>query len=294
MLNCCSNCLRGWLKALLFSLLTTIFIPTASMAYGEIIYVGADVSSETIEFSQKLNDRLQLEGLKPDKDIFVTFGVSGLKKAMGRGNFPIIATYITEDEFYLNTGEGVSTENISALFWEVSPLIQYQLAREIVGDGRIVVFSGKSDLQARIQLSGVTWLKYHGDPFALLDDLPEDTAAVLAIPDSSIYNRAYLRVILKHLYRKRIPLFGYTKMMVDSGALASLSTDTSTYLEQTVSLIAFLEKNGEFQRSWSSPTRIKFNRLLARSLQFELPESSSKEIQSLFVKPSVPEDDADE
>ena len=65
-------------------------------------------------------------------------------------------------------------------------------------------------------------LRKTDNPVSTLDSLSDDTHAILAVPDNSIYNPHTTRGLLLTAYRKKIPIFGYSRSFVNNGALAGL------------------------------------------------------------------------
>jgi hypothetical protein len=105
----------------------------------------------------------------------------------------------------------------------------------------------------------------------LLHDLHDEADILLSLPDPSIYNQDTLAGILLSTYRNHIPVIGFSRGMVRSGALAALhSTPETVGREAAQKALALLDGKLE---SNSYPTRYDYslNHTVARSLHLRLP-----------------------
>lgn len=253
--------------------------------FSDVLFVGDNASSKTQGFSSYVYDKsnaLNFTG----SDLYVSVGGSGLKEALSKGLKPLLATYITEGNFYsvLKEYGALEHKGIGAVFWESDIRYQYLVARELIPTGRIVAFYASNSVGSKDRLpNDITWIPFEGELFDALESLPNDTAAVLAVADPEIYSRSSLRAILKYLlYERGIPLIGYTKFMVGNGALASPVSSETEYWDSVISSISNFHLDSTSRKVWVKPTSVEFNKLLARSLQIKLPPK--KDIERKLIR----------
>lgn len=102
----------------------------------------------------------------------------------------------------------------------------------------------------------------------------KNSDALLALPDSSVYNAKTIKSILLTTYRHRVPIIGYTESLVRAGALASIHSSTKKLSKQIIELIR------EYNRSklpliiYPKYFDIAVNTKVARSLGISLPDKS--------------------
>lgn len=256
------------MKKLLVLLILIFSMETKST----VIFVGENISKKTIEFAQEV-----LRELKPiiteSCDIYVTIGSDGLVKALDNNTSPILATYITRGEFnyIINKYPTKLQRQVGAVFWEADINSQYFLLRKFFQTGRVVAFYSENTEELRESFTDITWIAFEQDIFSSLEKIPEDTVAVLAIPDPAIFDKASLRPILKYLLNKNLPLFGYTRLMVENGALASSFPSNEDYKNAVVNNIQYILRDHDPKQVWAKVSQVKFNKLLARSLDISLP-----------------------
>ncbi len=110
----------------------------------------------------------------------------------------------------------------------------------------------------------------------LLYELRHKVDLLLSLPDPTIYNRNTLSNILLTTYRHQIPVIGFSKGLVKSGALAALYSTAEKIGVQAVAVAySLLQGEADF---WWAPTdySVSVNRKVARSLRLNLP--ADKEI----------------
>jgi len=259
-------------------LLVLLMLIFSMEAKSTVVFVGENISKKTIEFAQEI-----LKELKPitteSCDIYVTIGGDGLTKALDNNSAPILATYITRGEFnsIVNKYPANLQSQVGAVFWEADTNSQYFLLRQFFHTGRVVAFYSENTEDLKGEFTGLTWIPFEQDIFSSLEKIPEDTVAVLAIPDPAIFDKASLRPILKYLLNKNLPLFGYTRLMVDNGALASSFPSYDDYKNAVVNNIQYILRDNEPRKVWAKVSKIKFNKRLARSLDISLPDQSEIE-----------------
>ncbi|MEE4380013.1 MAG: ABC transporter substrate binding protein, partial [Candidatus Competibacteraceae bacterium] len=73
---------------------------------------------------------------------------------------------------------------------------------------------------------------------ATLQPLLDGADVVLALPDPAVYSKMHIYSVLLALYRKTIPLFGFSSAFVDAGALTAVFSTPEQIAQQTVELTA--------------------------------------------------------
>lgn len=98
--------------------------------------------------------------------------------------------------------------------------------------------------------------------------LAENSDVLLAIPDSTIYNRRSIKGILLTTYRNQIPVIGYSRAYVKAGALAAVFSTPENISNHAIEII---QKNKTF--NYISATRqhpkyfdVSVNKKVAQSL----------------------------
>jgi len=105
----------------------------------------------------------------------------------------------------------------------------------------------------------------------------DEIDALLAVPDPRGVNRLTARNVLRSTHRRQVPVIGYSREYVKSGALAAIYSTPAQYGKQLAKLIVdaneskptgvrVLVRPDEFE--------ISINKLVARTLGFELPSES--------------------
>ena len=98
---------------------------------------------------------------------------------------------------------------------------------------------------------------------------------MLALPDPQVINRETLESYLITAYRAHVPVFGFSKSLSESGALAAIFTTPEQIGEQAVEIIRdVIEKKAYRPGTALYPRyfRVHVNRHVARSLQIPVPE----------------------
>ncbi len=110
--------------------------------------------------------------------------------------------------------------------------------------------------------------------------------ALLAVPDSAIYNRSNIASILLTSYRAKIPLFGFSPSYVKAGALASVFSEPAQIAQQVVEIIQNLHASGGLPAPQSPRYfSVRVNSQVQRSLELTMDD----EMQLLNRLKQIPE-----
>jgi hypothetical protein len=119
---------------------------------------------------------------------------------------------------------------------------------------------------------------------AIMEGLTGEIDALLAMPDSVVFNRDTLYGILLTSYGAGIPVIGYSESLVNAGAMLALYTSVPDMARHLAQVSAdFILKRGMLPEPGPSQNfEIAVNHNVARSLGFELPDAAelSKPLRS--------------
>jgi len=103
--------------------------------------------------------------------------------------------------------------------------------------------------------------------------LSENSDLLLAIPDSTIYNRRSIKGILLTTYRNKIPVIGFSKAYVKAGALAAVYSSPENISLQAIETIQHNTRHSYISASRQHPKyfNIETNAKVARSLNINIP-----------------------
>lgn len=99
----------------------------------------------------------------------------------------------------------------------------------------------------------------------------EDSQALLAIPDPSIYSRETAQTILLTSYRYQKPVIGFSQAYVKAGALAAVYSSPSQIAKQAAEIIMQTQETLPLPR-FPKYFSVDINRQVARSLSIDLQD----------------------
>lgn len=222
------------------------------------------------------------------KDLVTRTGV-GIYIALGPAAFqdalrtmvsgPLLSLFVSQRTFEEIVDINPRHPQTSAIFAETSPAVQMKLIRRLYGRKVLVgVMLTESDekhasaLRAAADAAGVELeLQYVGPDEPVLRTMVRlnSSQIILAMPDRKIYNAETMKEILEAGYRRNQPLIGFSRSMVDAGAIAG----TYASIDDTIAhAYALIEKMWSHKAaSVTSPLywRVAINDFVARS--FSLP-----------------------
>lgn len=253
-------------------------------AYGEFAGALEDVlSSSTWSISSRIQaDAVQL----PTADLVVTAGSDALRKALSRTDSPpIIATLLPRQSYERILAENRKPGRITAIYLDQPAARQAAFLRHLLPDqkrfGVLVSTETRSTLpQFRQAFSnaGLTLDVEDADTeralLPALNTLLERTAALVAIPDNSIYRRNNIKAILITAFRHQRPVIGYSPAFVTAGALAALHTTPTQMARQTADLIIAHGTNLP-QPSGPNQFAVAINSNVAQSLGLKVPDEAA-------------------
>lgn len=246
-------------------------------AYSDVHFIGGEKSDYFSEFRDSV-----LSSLSPDvstkNNIYISIGSVALDNAIRNQYSPLLATHITRFSFKnIINGAGLSCPNcIGSVFWESDPKYQVELAKLLFTSGTIYILT--SDVDNYSQSKRVKVLEFDGDILRSLSRIKSDAVAVVAVPDNIVYTPKNLRVIIRSLYSRKIPVIGYTKKMVDAGALVSVNSDNNYYSTIVSEALGRYWKGEDLRSEHVYPNVIHKNQRMARSLGIVIPDDLLEKI----------------
>jgi putative tryptophan/tyrosine transport system substrate-binding protein len=111
--------------------------------------------------------------------------------------------------------------------------------------------------------------------FEALQQLTAKSDALLAWPDTAVFNPQTIQSILLTTYRQHIPMFGFSAAYTKAGALASVHSSVPQLAVQTADLVRAALSSGPLPPpQYPREFEITVNRQVARSLGIALPDES--------------------
>ncbi len=112
-----------------------------------------------------------------------------------------------------------------------------------------------------------------------LDEVLEESEALLVLPDTNIYNAGTIRNILLTSYRKQVPLIGISQAYVKAGALCAIYSTSAQIAAQTAEVIRQFSESGKLPPSqYPKEFEVSVNQQVARSL--DIPIKDAEKLRS--------------
>lgn len=214
-------------------------------------YASADVSlialnKDKLSNKYKLIQQLASEHITKKK-IALVLGMQALKRRpLNLSDFDsVIVLFVTENDF-LHEKNKYGSEKLSAIFIEPSPIDSVNLARAIFGDSRrflIPIYTSNNTIKKISESNAEVKIIDTSKNTKWLGNVKKKDV-VIATPDRNIYSSKDINTISKSLYRRRSPLIGFSKTMVDKVlAVASLTISDDALLSRIVEILKMAEQD---------------------------------------------------
>lgn len=246
-------------------------------AVSDIHFIGGEENDYFAEFKYSVKNELTHTVL--NNPVYVSIGSNALESSIRNNYYPLIATHITKDIFEkILAGAKVDCSNcIGAVFWEPDLHYQIELAKKIFPSGTIYVLT--SNPEKVPTLERIKSVKFSGNLLRSLRLIRSDAVALVAIPNPNIYTPKNLRVIIRSLYLRKIPVIGYTENMVEDGSLASANTSLTQYSVEVSEVVNQYYSENILTRKHTTPNMVYKNPRLARSLGIVIPDDIIRTIR---------------
>jgi ABC-type uncharacterized transport system substrate-binding protein len=198
-------------------------------------------------------------------------------------DIPAVVVFVKRNTFYhlmeafshrkFISGAADHTDKISVIYEDPSLELQLQLVKEHYPYNAVAVMY--SDINSFLveELKSIT--QRLNMPLHLLNvprnvninqalnSLPKNHA-LLAIPDSVVYNRLSIKSIYLSTYRIQRPIFGFSLNTVKAGSVASYFSNESDFAKQAVEILANVRSKP--YRDYAIYSELAINEAVARSL----------------------------
>jgi len=219
--------------------------------------------------------------------VYVAIGPVALRKvAAQRCDCVVISAYTSSQVFHsiVDALPPARAPSITAVYAEPAPADQLHLARLLYRHPprlAAIVGSGTAFLAPALAADGVVVLDARTEAG---DDGPDinrllnriaQTNALLALPDSAIYNTENFRNILLSTYRHKQGVIGFSADMVKAGALATTYSEIEDVNAQVEEIAAAYVAGGELAApAFPRYFRTTINEGVARSLDLEVSDAA--------------------
>ena len=217
-------------------------------------------------------------------DIVVAFGWDAYQKArIISKNSPLIGTYISSIQFSMyNDTKHIDRDQTVILFTDPPIQKQFKLARILFpAKLELGIFLSHNSEFLRKDIAFVSdslnvpvSIMSSASSSSFFKDLSAHANfdAIIAIPDSYIYNRQILRAIFETTYYEGTCIIGFSKGMVNAGALATTYSDSTEVADAIVKEVNQYKIKRRFGNNrYVSGSSFLINRDVARSLNIVIP-----------------------
>jgi len=255
-----TNKLKGFIY--LFYLLVVFSLSVSpSFAEGDVLILSPD-NPKARAIADKIKSKLGHHNViiteNPNEiknpQLVITLGSKQLRANATNINAPTLASFVSPSEFAAaNKGGGYQAKPVYSV---VSPQSLMQYIKETFGNVRVgYIYTDKDDGY----LSEMKIFSHGNGPQVVPVELKKDifktlrrmisrrTVDIMIISnDTRVFNRKNIRFVLEALYREKIPTIGFSKNLVDAGAVAAVFSDEDALVEQTIAAANKYLLTGDF------------------------------------------------
>ncbi len=258
-------------------------------AYGEFAGAFQQFASSSTWRVRWVGTADSLESAAFRADLIVAVGNEATRLSLRRSeNRPVIATLLPRQAYEKALAETPGRPRVTAIYLDqpVARLVAFthQLLPERHRLGLLVGADTRPHLpQARQAASGLGKtlesedLENDGALVQALNQLFARSDVLLALPDSTVYRRDNIRVILLTSYRYQKPVIAFSQAFVTAGALAALYSSPAQVARQTADAIRGLNPDAIALPPPQGPTffSIAINRNVAQAFALSLPDEAT-------------------
>jgi len=250
----------------------------------------ADIHVSQLEIGQ-LENMDTLSRLEQKAGLVVTVGLKAGEWVAPRTNRPILLTMLPSYKYAGIKAQHHSDEPFSAIFVDQPWFRQVSLIRvALPGFKRIGLLHAPEDnldiaqLRALLEHEGATLIAKAADPatslYASLNGVLSQSDALLAVPDSAIYNGDNIRNILLSSYRQRVPLIGLSQAYVNAGALCAVySTPQDLAVQASADTVGFARNRQLPEAQFPRLYNVAVNREVAIMLGIRIHSATRLKLQ---------------
>lgn len=220
------------------------------------------------------NVAVELKSLISRCDCIIALGEDGLAQALtnhAAEDKPIFVGYISRSGFY-NMGGFRRRSTVFALYDEPSPEKQLILGKSIIKSDHIrILYSDRSQYLLN-SVSSKYLLKSSKSQLRNTLSKLQFIDSIIMVPDSHIWNRQSFKLAALSLYRRNKILIGFSKTLVEAGAMAALYYTEGDYKAEFVRFIHdYKENRSSYISRYPLNYRVFVNRKLAHSINLYIP-----------------------
>ena len=220
--------------------------------------------------------------------LYVTIGPTALRDAVARRcDCVVISAYTSSQVWHAITARLPRNRamSLTAVYAEPAPADQLRLASLLYGrQPRIAAILSPETAFLRPVLDGEVEIQHFepGDDINHALNRMTRAEALLAMPDSAVYNTESVRNILLSTYRRKQGVIGFSADMVKVGALASTYSEIEDINTQVAEIAAAFVITGELAPpQFPRYFRTVINEGVARSLDLRVTEAARQ-----FARPA--------
>ena len=220
--------------------------------------------------------------------LYVTIGPTALRDAVARRcDCVVISAYTSSQVWHAITSRLARNRamSLTAVYAEPAPADQLRLATLLYGrQPRIGAMLSPETAFLRPVLDGEVEIQHFepGDDINHTLNRMTRAEALLAMPDSAVYNTESVRNILLSTYRRKQGVIGFSADMVKVGALASTYSEIEDINTQVAEIAAAFVITGELAPpQFPRYFRTVINEGVARSLDLRVTEAARQ-----FARPA--------
>jgi putative ABC transport system substrate-binding protein len=261
----------------------------------------AGLETSTVRHSVRWNRSLAVEYVPGQARISVAIGIRGCEAILDSGSRrQRLCIFVPEAGFRLLT-QRAGGEGVAAIYLDQPVRRQLALARALLPNARVAGLLAGPGVRSRADLyreaAGLFDFSVRLEPAANAEDtagaiprLLSQSDAVVAVYEPTILTPATARWLLRAAHHRRVPIIGYSKALVDSGALAAVFTDPDRIGRQAAeTVVQWLRNRGRNlqERSYPSGFGVAVNRVVASALGISVPKDAAlvKRIKTLVSAP---------
>ncbi len=242
------------------------------------------LSDSSWHILSKIQDPASAQIANPD--LIVTIGGEALRKTLAiNPSQPMLATLLTRQSYERALSDFPSlSRRISAVFLDQPPARQALLIRQLLpeakrvgllvgGDTRLQVMRFQQAMASRGLRLEYEEIENEATLLSALNSLILRADLLLAIPDTTIYNRTTLKPLLITTLRNQKVIIGFSESMVNAGALAAIHTTPAQAAKQVAQLIISQGTTLPAPQSANTFT-LSVNHSVAQSLGIKLPDEA--------------------
>lgn len=216
--------------------------------------------------------------LRKGPAVYVAVGPSALRAALAAEvDSPVLSVFTSSQAYVELVGRArAKRPQVTAIYAEASPAHQMQLIARLFGRRAtvgVLITPNTAYLQPILHAAArsanvdveIQEIRPDENVVRALSRV-SSAAALLAVPDSSLYTSATLRDVLESTYRRNQPVIGFSTATVAAGTIASAYATVDDVVAQVVEILDVTASGHlpepQFPRYW----RVAINETVARSL----------------------------